>query len=240
MMLRLHRLGCRFGPLWALRNVDLSVEAGEIVGIIGPNGAGKSTMFNVIAGSLAASEGSVEFEGRDTTGLKPHHISRLGFARTFQIPKPFKQLTVRENVMLSALWKNKTPARAGPIAEEILGFLQLTSFAEAQASALTVGLLKKLEVARALATAPRLVLLDEVMAGLMPTEVKEMMTLIRRLPERGVTVVWVEHVMAAIMSVAMRIVVLHRGERLAAGTPAEIARNPAVIKAYLGEELDFA
>jgi branched-chain amino acid transport system ATP-binding protein len=239
-MLRTTNLGKRFGALWALRHIDLSIEEGEIVGVIGPNGAGKSTMFNVIAGSLSPDEGAVEFEERSISGRKPHEVSRLGLARTFQIPKPFKQLTVLDNVMLSALWKRRTPKRAYPVADGILEFLGLSPFAETPVSTLTVGLLKKLEVARALATEPRLVLLDEVMAGLTPTEIKEMMALIEKLPERGVTVLWVEHVMAAIMNVARRIIVLHRGERVAEGSPEQVASDPTVVKAYLGEEMFLA
>jgi branched-chain amino acid transport system ATP-binding protein len=239
-VLRTTNLGRRFGALWAVRNFDLTVAPGEIVGVIGPNGAGKSTVFNLIAGALAPSEGAVEFEGRRLTGRKAHEISRLGLARTFQIPKPFKQLTVSENVMLSALWKNRTPKRAYPVARETIEFLGLDAFAEAPASAITVGLLKKLEVARALATRPSLVLLDEVMAGLTAAEIKDMMGVVESLPERGVTVVWVEHVMAAIMKVARRIVVLHHGERIAEGAPEEIVKDPAVIEAYLGEDLFHA
>ena len=239
-MLRTENLGRRFGALWAVRNFDLTVAPGEIVGVIGPNGAGKSTVFNLIAGALAPSEGSIEFEGQRLTGRMAHEISRLGLARTFQIPKPFKQLTVLENVMLSALWKNRTPKRAYPFARETIEFLGLDAFADVPASAITVGLLKKLEVARALATGPRLVLLDEVMAGLTPAEIKDMMMVVESLPGRGVTVVWIEHVMAAIMAVARRIVVLHHGEWIAEGAPDDIVKNPSVIQAYLGETLFHA
>lgn len=239
-MLRTISIGKNFGLLWADRHIDLVVEQGEIVGIIGPNGAGKSTLFNIIAGSILPSEGTVELEGSSITGLKPHQVSRLGLARTFQIPKPFKQLTVLENVMISALYKNRNPKNSYPVALEVIEFMGLETFAHTQTSVLTVGLLKKLEVAKALATQPKIVLLDEVMAGLTPPEVKEMMGLIGKFSKRGITVLWVEHVMAAIMNVAQRIVVLHRGEKIAEGSPKEVTKDPAVITAYFGEEASFA
>jgi branched-chain amino acid transport system ATP-binding protein len=234
-MLSLESIGCRFGALWAVRDVTLTVSDGEIVGIIGPNGAGKSTLFNVIAGAVAPAAGRARFLGVPISGRPAYEVARLGIARTFQIPKPFKQLTVRENVMLSALRRHRSAKRAEPFVDEVMTFIGIERFAQTPAANLTVGLLKKLEVARALATEPRLVLLDEVMAGLTPAEIKEMMAMIRFLPERNVTVLWVEHVMAAIMNVARRIVVLHHGALIAEGPPASVAHDPAVIKAYLGE-----
>jgi branched-chain amino acid transport system ATP-binding protein len=234
-MLSVQSLGCRFGALWAVRDVTLTVSDGEIVGIIGPNGAGKSTLFNVVAGAIAPTAGRVDFMGVTISGRPAYAVARLGIARTFQIPKPFKQLSVRENVMLSALRRHRVPRRTQALVDEIMTFVGIERFAETAAGNLTVGLLKKLEVARALATEPRLVLLDEVMAGLTPVEIKEMMAVIASLPGRNVTVIWVEHVMAAIMNVAQRIVVLHHGAPIAVGTPAAVAHDPAVIKAYLGE-----
>jgi branched-chain amino acid transport system ATP-binding protein len=239
-MLVTRGLGKRFGALWAVRHVDLEVAEGDIVGIIGPNGAGKTTLFNVIAGFLRADEGRVELDGRDITGTPAHRVARLGLARTFQIPKPFRQMTVLDNVLFNALPRHRSPARAYPVAREVLEFLDLGAYADQPAAALTVGLLKELELAKALAREPRLLLLDEVMAGLTPVEVKKMMARIETLPARGVTVVWIEHVMAAIMNVARRVVVLHHGERIAEGPPREVARNPVVVQAYLGEEFLLA
>jgi branched-chain amino acid transport system ATP-binding protein len=217
-----------------VRDVSFAVSRGEIVGIIGPNGAGKSTLCNLIAGAIAPSGGTITLFDR-AIAVKPYRVARLGLARTFQIPKPFRQLTVRENVMLSALRRHRTPRRADGVAAATMDFAGIAHLAEAPAANLSVGYLKKLELARALATEPAIVLLDEVMAGLTPTEIREMMGAIASLPARGITVVWVEHVMMAIMNVAHRLVVMHQGQVLAEGAPTEIARNPAVIGAYLGE-----
>lgn len=194
-MLKLSGVGRRFGTLWAVRAVSFTVARGEIVGIIGPNGAGKSTLFNLIAGAITPSAGEIQFLDHSIGGAKPYQVARLGLARTFQIPKPFKQLSVRENVMLSALRRHRTPRRADTLTSQTMEFLGIGHLADTPAVNLTVGLLKKLEVARALATEPSLLLLDEVMAGLTPPEIKEMMANIASLPERGITVLWVEHVM---------------------------------------------
>jgi branched-chain amino acid transport system ATP-binding protein len=233
-MLDLHGVGRQFGALWAVRDVAFTVTRGEIVGIIGPNGAGKSTLFNLIAGALTPSTGEIRFLGHSIARAKPFQVARLGLARTFQIPKPFKQLSVRENIMLSALRRHRTPGRAGPVTAATMEFVGIQELADVPAANLTVGLLKKLEVARALATEPSLLLLDEVMAGLAPLEIKEMMAVIDSLPKRGITILWVEHVMMAIMNVAQRLIVLHQGRMIAQGAPAQVAGDPAVIKAYLG------
>jgi branched-chain amino acid transport system ATP-binding protein len=234
-MLTLAGVGRRFGALWAVRDVTLSVRSGEILGIIGPNGAGKSTLFNVIAGAISPSCGEIRFLQRDITHAKPYQVARLGLARTFQIPKPFKQLTVGENVMLSALRRYRSTRRASGVAAEAMRFVDIEHLADKPIGSLTVGLLKKLELARALATEPSLLLLDEVMAGLTPREITELMAAIRSLPQQGITVVWVEHVMMALMKVALRVAVMQQGKIIAQGTPAEIAKDPAVIRAYLGE-----
>jgi len=234
-MLSLDAVGKRFGALWAVRDVSFAVERGEVLGIIGPNGAGKSTLFNLIAGALAPSSGEISFRGRRVDGAQPYEVARLGLARTFQIPKPFKQLSVRENVMLSALRRHGTPRAAAGVATDAMEFVGITALAEAPVASLTVGLLKKLEVARALASEPTLLLLDEVMAGLTPREISDMMAAIRSLPERGITVVWVEHVMRAIMNVAHRLIVMHQGGIIAQGPPAAIAIDQNVIAAYLGD-----
>jgi branched-chain amino acid transport system ATP-binding protein len=234
-MLTLEGVGKRFGALWAVRDVTLTVHRGEILGIIGPNGAGKSTLFNVIAGAVSPSCGEIQFLDRSITNAKPYQIARLGVARTFQIPKPFKQLTVGENVMLSALRRHRSTARAGLVAAQAMQFVGIERLADNSIASLTVGLLKKLELARALASEPSLLLLDEVMAGLIPGEIAELMVAVQSLPQRGVTVVWVEHVMMALMNVAQRVIVMQQGKIIAQGSPAEIARDPAVIGAYLGE-----
>jgi branched-chain amino acid transport system ATP-binding protein len=239
-MLDVDRVSRRFGALMAVRDVTFSVSPGEITGVIGPNGAGKSTLFNLIARAIEPTAGSIRFLGRCVTNAKAYEVARLGLARTFQIPKPFRQLTVGENVMLSALRRHGTPRRAGAIAAEVMIRTGLDRLADAPVPSLTVGLLKKLEVARALAAEPVFLLLDEVMAGLTPTEVREMMNLIESLPSQGITVLWVEHVMMAIMSVAHRVLVMHRGQLIADGKPSEISQNPSVISAYLGEKYAYA
>jgi branched-chain amino acid transport system ATP-binding protein len=234
-MLSIEGIGRRFGALWAVRDVTFSVSRGEILGIIGPNGAGKSTLFNVIAGAVNPSSGEIQFLGSSITNAKSYQVARLGLARTFQIPKPFKQLSVGENVMLSALRRHRSTRRAAVVAADAMRFVAMEHLADNSIASLTVGLLKKLELARALATEPSLLLLDEVMAGLTPREITELMAAIRSLPERGVTVVWIEHVMMALMRVAQRVIVMQQGKVIAQGSPAEIAMNPAVIGAYLGE-----
>ncbi len=234
-MLSIEGVGRRFGALWAVRDVTFSVSRGEILGIIGPNGAGKSTLFNVIAGAVNPSSGEIRFLGSSITNAKSYQVARLGLARTFQIPKPFKQLSVGENVMLSALRRHRSTRRAAVVAADAMRFVAMEHLANNSIASLTVGLLKKLELARALATEPSLLLLDEVMAGLTPREITELMAAIRSLPERGVTVVWIEHVMMALMKVAQRVIVMQQGKVIAQGSPAEIAMNPAVIGAYLGE-----
>jgi branched-chain amino acid transport system ATP-binding protein len=234
-MLSIEGVGGRFGALWAVRDVTFSVSRGEILGIIGPNGAGKSTLFNVIAGAVNPSSGEIRFLGSSITNAKSYQVARLGLARTFQIPKPFKQLSVGENVMLSALRRHRSTRRAAVVAADAMRFVAMEHLANSSIASLTIGLLKKLELARALATEPSLLLLDEVMAGLTPREITELMAAIRSLPERGVTVVWIEHVMMALMKVAQRVIVMQQGKVIAQGSPAEIAMNPAVIGAYLGE-----
>jgi len=239
-MLTLERVTKRFGGLTAVREVSLEVRAGDLLGIIGPNGAGKTTLFNVIAGYYRPDEGRVLFDGHDVTGRPAHAISRLGLTRTFQIVKPFGNLSVRDNVMIGALTRLAGTREARAEAERVIGICGLGPHADARARALPLGLRKRLEVARALATHPKLLLLDEVMAGLNPTELGGMIDLVRRLHADGLTLIVIEHVMAAMMRLAQRIVMLHHGERIAEGTPREIASDRRVIDAYLGEEFVLA
>jgi branched-chain amino acid transport system ATP-binding protein len=239
-VLTLEAVTKRFGGLTAVRAVSLEVRAGDLLGIIGPNGAGKTTLFNVIAGYYRPEEGRIVFDGRDVTGLPAHAIARLGLTRTFQIMKPFGSLSVADNVMIGALMRLSSTREARQEAERVIALCGLGPHARARARALPVGLRKRLEVARALATRPRLLLLDEVMAGLNPSELAGIIELVRRVHAEGVTLIVIEHVMAAMMRLARRIVMLHHGEKIAEGTPEEIARDRRVIDAYLGDEFNLA
>jgi branched-chain amino acid transport system ATP-binding protein len=239
-ILEVRNLSRAFDALWAVREVSFSVAPGELLGLIGPNGAGKSTLYNLIAGVLTPTHGEIVFAGRRVTGWRSYQVARIGLARTFQIPKPYRQLSVAENVMLTAFQHEPSLARARALAEATLADVGLSDYAAHPIATLTVGLLKRLEVARALAMRPKLVLFDEIMAGLTPTEVGFMTRLVAGLPARGITVLWVEHVLYAIMKTASRIMVLNRGEVIADGAPAAVARDPAVVKAYLGEEMNLA
>lgn len=229
-----------FGATRAVDKVSFAVKRGELLGLIGPNGAGKSTLFNLIAGVMPPSGGKISVDGADVTGWKPHEMARAGVARTFQIPKPYRQLSVIENVMISAFLRERSVAAARDLADVTLAGLGLAPYRDRPASELTVGLLKRLEVARALAIEPKLVLFDEIMAGLTPTEVGAMTEIVAGLRSRGITVIWVEHVLYAIMKTATRMIVVNRGQVIAEGAPAAVARDPLVVKAYLGEEMRLA
>jgi branched-chain amino acid transport system ATP-binding protein len=239
-LLQVRNVSRSFRTTLAVDDVSFDVQPGELLGLIGPNGAGKSTLFNLVAGVIPPSSGQILFNGKPITGWKSHDVARVGIARTFQIPKPYRQLSVVENVMLSAFLREKSVAGARKLAEATLADVGLAEYSGAPASSLTVGLLKRLEVARALAMRPKLVLFDEIMAGLTPTEVGAMTKFVAELPARGITVIWVEHVLYAIMKTATRMIVINRGRLIAEGTPAVLARHPEVVKAYLGEEMDLA
>ncbi len=238
-ILEVEGLNKHFGGLAAAAGVDLHVGEGEIVGLIGPNGAGKTTVFNLISGALSPDSGAVRFKGKSIAGLKPHEITRMGIARTFQSVKVFSRMSVLENALLGHLFGREKQSAMTDAARretgEILDFVGLKELKETRAQDLILANQKRLEVARALATGPALLLLDEVMAGLTPTEVASSMELVKKIRERGVTVFMIEHVMKAIMSICDRIVVLHHGEKIAEGTPQEIVQNRTVIEVYLGE-----
>ena len=224
----------RFGGLTAVDNVDMHVSEGEIVGLIGPNGAGKTTLFGCIAGYHKVTSGEIYFNGHRIDGMPPNKICALGLARTFQIVKSITKMTVLENIMVGAFMESKNVPRARKKATEIMDFCGLSHVADTKASAITIGDKKRLEVARALATNPKLILLDEVMAGLTGKESKDAVQLIFKIRDMGITVLMVEHVMEIIMPISNRMVVLDSGEKIAHGTPDEIARNEKVIEAYLG------
>ena len=228
----------QFGGLTAVHNVDFFINQGEIVGLIGPNGAGKTTLFNLISGTYPLTAGRTRFKDENITRLKPDRICKRGIARTFQLIKVFGHMTVLENVLLAALFggsKKMQRSMAEKETLELLDFVGLSGVKEIQARDLTLVNQKRLEVARGLATKPELFLLDELMAGLTPTEVAESMELVKNIQRRGITIFMIEHVMTAIMSVCDRIIVLHHGVKIAEGTPEEITTNQKVIEIYLGE-----
>lgn len=227
-------LSKRFGGLHAVKDVSFSVKENETVALIGPNGAGKTTTFNLITGFLRPDAGAVTAFGRRISGLRPHDICALGIARTFQVAKPFGAMTVLANVMTGAFLHDRRVDAARAKAREVIDFVGLSMKEQSPARELTTIDQRRLEMARALATEPRLLLLDEVMAGLNPAEIDQAVALIGKLSQRGLTIVIVEHVMRAIMAVARHIVVLDHGQKIAEGSPKEIVENPEVVRAYLG------
>jgi branched-chain amino acid transport system ATP-binding protein len=228
-----------FGGLAAVSRVDFHVERGEVVGLIGPNGAGKTTLFNLISAALTPKSGTIRFKDADITGLKPYKICRMGVARTFQTVKVFPHMPALNHVILGSYFgvsRRMSSFEAFRSASETLEFVGLSAVKTNPAKDLTLANQKRLEVARALATKPDLLLLDEIMAGLNPSEVAQAMELVIRIRDKGITIIMIEHVMKAIMSLCDRIIVLHHGQKIAEGTPQEIATSKKVIKVYLGEK----
>src|SRR6266403_5442273 len=233
-LLETRGLSKHFGGVPAVAGLDLTLAEGEVVGLIGPNGAGKTTAFNLLSGFLAPDAGEIRFRGRSLLGLKPHTICRLGLARTFQIVRPFPRLSVLDNVMVGALGRHPAAARARELARAVVDRVGLGAKAAQPAAGLTLPERKRLELARALATEPALLLLDEVMAGLNATETERIVDLVGTINRRGIAVLLIEHVMRAVMSLSQRIVVLNYGELIAEGRPEAVANDPRVIEAYLG------
>jgi branched-chain amino acid transport system ATP-binding protein len=234
MLLRAEGVGKSFGGFQAVDGAHLEIEPGEIVGIIGPNGAGKSTFFGCIVGDLKPSAGTVRFLGHDVTQAAPESHARLGMARTFQVPQTFEDLTVLENVMVGAFLRHPRAADARAAAQGLLEFTGLADAAGNKARSLGTPGRKRLEIARALATGPKLLLLDEALAGLTPAEIRRAIDLVRAIHARGIALVIVEHIMEVIVSLAQRVVVFNQGRIIASGLPPEVMRNPQVIAAYLG------
>lgn len=228
-----------FGGLAAISDVDFYVDEGEIVGLIGPNGAGKTTLFNLISGAFEPKPGEIRYKGKKINGLSPYQICRLGIARTFQTVKIFGNMPVIDNVRIGSLFgaqKRLSATEANNVAIESLEFVGLSEVAHAPARDLTLAHQKRLEVARALATKPALLMLDEIMAGLNQTELNQAMELVKKMQGKGITVIMIEHVMKAIMNICSRIIVLHHGQKIAEGTPQEVANSKTVIEVYLGEQ----
>jgi branched-chain amino acid transport system ATP-binding protein len=236
MMLEIKGVTKKFGGLLALDQVSLKIAEGQVFGLIGPNGAGKSTLFNVISHLASCDQGRIEFRGEEIGNLKPHEICRKGIGRTFQLVKPFGNIPVLKNVTIGAFCRIKDLEEAEQEAVEVLQFLDLHAKRDMLAKNLTIADRKRLELAKALATKPKLLLLDEIMGGLNPREIEEVMRIVQKIRDSGITIFIIEHVMQAIMKLCERVAVLNYGKKIAEGCPEEIGKDKDVIKAYLGEE----
>ena len=237
MLLEASDLVRSFGAYRAVDGASLRVQEGDVIGLIGPNGAGKSTFFNMLAGDMAVSSGRIEFAGQDITAASPERRARLGIARSFQVPVTFEDMSVAENVLVGAFLRHPARSAAQRVVDEVLDFTGLAPLKDSPARALGTPGRKRLEIARALATQPRLLLLDEALAGLNPVEVRDAIALVRRVQTRGITLVIVEHIMEVILSLTHHAVVFHQGRVIAAGPPRDVVTDPAVVSAYLGRSM---